>query len=106
VVPLDIADLVHGQIASKWYGEVISERQDLSTLISKIINQLGVLTILPSQHFLPINTQPILTIFLQVTSPQNVPSFMINSFVKQKTKQKNKTKKNPLFGEVIANFCG
>ena len=57
VVPLDIGDFVHGEVAGKGYREIVPQRQHLTTLVGQVVDQLGVLAILPSQRLLQNTTK-------------------------------------------------
>ena len=52
VVPLDIGDFVHGEVAGEGYREIVPQRQHLTTLVGQVVDQLGILAILPSQRLL------------------------------------------------------
>ena len=52
VVPFDLLDLVHGNVASERHREVIAQRQQFTSLVRQVVDELRVLPILASQSFL------------------------------------------------------
>ena len=52
LVPLDVLDLVHGDVSGERDSQVVAESQDLTTLVLQVVDQLRVLAVFTGQDFL------------------------------------------------------
>lgn len=51
LVPLDILDIFQGHIPGEWHSQIVSEREEFSTLIFEIVDQLRIFSVLSGQGF-------------------------------------------------------